>query len=58
MKNRAYIDYMLWFGLREGFTKKSRKKCGVLPKRGGGHPEPNSIFEKKEIFFRDHIGPF
>ena len=33
---------------REGFTKKDAEKSGDLPNRGGGgHPEPNSIFEKK-----------
>ena len=48
-----------WFGfaafsgdvnhLREGFKKKSRKKSGVLPNRGGGGVTPNqTLFLKKE----------
>ena len=32
--------------IREGFTKKSRKKSGDSPNRGGVTPEPNSIFER------------
>ena len=38
-------------------SQKNTEKSGDSPNWGrGGHPEPNSIFEKG--FFRDHIGPF
>ena len=42
------------------FQRKNLVKSLVIHQTGGGggHPEPNSIFKKKKVFFRDHIGPF
>ena len=39
--------------VREGSTKKSRKKSGVLPNRGEGAVTPNqNLFLKKKKVFR------
>ena len=40
-------------------AKKEEVKSVCVCVGGGGHPEPNSIFEEeKKRFFRDHRGPF
>ena len=48
------------FFFKGRFHKKNHVKSVVFCQTGGGggHPEPNSIFEEKKVFFRDHIGPF
>ena len=35
--------------LREAFTRKNRKKFGVLPNRGGGYP-PTKLFRLFPVF--------
>ena len=39
--------------VRESFTKEKMRKSVVIYQMGGGHPEPNSIFEReKKVFFQ------
>ena len=39
--------------VREGFKEKNLVKSLVIHQTGGeGHHEPNSIFEKREVFFQ------